>query len=137
MLDMSDARSSSQILDGFYGIENQSWRWTAGKFSVMLRPPRNAAQKGATLVLRFAISDAVLNKLHTQTLTSSIAGHALAPQQYAKSGEQTYTRDVSGDWVKSETVKVDFSLDKALPPSGADSRELGVIVSSVGFEAKK
>ena len=33
-------------------------------------------------------------------------------------------------------VNVDFMLDKALPPSPADNRELGVIVSSVGFEAK-
>jgi len=136
MVDMSDARSSSQILTGFYGIENQSWRWTAGKFSVMLRPPRNAAERGAVLVLHFATPEVVLNKLHSQTLTASIAGHALAPQAYTKSGEQTYSRDVSGDLLKGETVKVDFALDKALPPSGSDSRELGVVVSSVGFEAK-
>jgi hypothetical protein len=136
LVTMSDARSSGQILDGFYTIEDKSWRWSAGKFSVMLRTPRTAAQKGATLVLRFAVSEVILKQLHSQTLTASIGGHALAPQHYKTSGEQTYTRDVPGDWLKSETVKVDFSLDKALPPSAADSRELGVIVSSVGFEAK-
>ncbi len=136
LVTMGDARSSGQILDGLYAIEDKSWRWSAGKFSVMLRPPRTAAQKGATLVLHFAVSEAVLKQLHSQTLTASIAGHALAPQEYKTAGEQTYTRDVAGDWLKSETVKVDFSLDKALPPSAADSRELGVIVSSAGFEAK-
>src|SRR5216684_391037 len=41
---MSDPRSSGQIVNGFYGIENQSWRWTAGKFSVLLRPPGSGAQ---------------------------------------------------------------------------------------------
>jgi hypothetical protein len=136
LVDMSDARSSSQILNGFYGIENQSWRWSAGKFSVMLRPPRNAAQRGATLVMHFATPDVVIGKLHSQTLTASIGGQALGSQAYAKSGEQTYSRDVSGDLLKGDMVKVDFVLDKTLPPSASDSRELGVVVSSIGFEAK-
>jgi hypothetical protein len=133
---MSDPRSSSQILNGFYGIENQSWRWSSGKFSVMLRPPRNAGQRGAVLVLHFATPEVVLSKLHSQTLTASIRGQGLGSQAYSKPGEQTYSRDVSGDLLKGEMIKVDFALDKTLPPSGSDNRELGVVVSSVGFEAK-
>jgi hypothetical protein len=35
-----------------------------------------------------------------------------------------------------ETVRVDFQLDKAMPPSGADRRELGIIVLSIGLESK-
>lgn len=136
LVDMSDPRSSSQILNGFFGIENQSWRWTEGKFSVMLRPPRNAAQRGALLVLHFATPEVVLNKLHSQTLTASIGGRALGSQEYTKAGEQTYSRDVSADLLKGETIRVDFAVDKTLPPSGSDSRELGVVVSSIGFEAK-
>jgi hypothetical protein len=31
---------------------------------------------------------------------------------------------------------VDFALDKALPPSGSDQRELGLVVSAVGFDPK-
>jgi hypothetical protein len=136
LVDMSDPRSSGQILNGFYGIENQSWRWTAGKFSVMLRPPRNAAQRGAVLVLHFATPEVVLSKLHSQTLTASIGGQALGSQAYTKPGAQTWSHDVSPDLLKGEMVKVDFVLDKALPPTSADNRELGVVVSSVGFEAK-
>jgi hypothetical protein len=33
-------------------------------------------------------------------------------------------------------VTVDFALDKFLAPGAADQRELGVVVSSIGFEAK-
>jgi hypothetical protein len=135
-VEMADPHSSSQLLNGFYGIENQSWRWTAGKFSVMLRPPRNAAQRGALLVLHLATPDVVIGKLHSQTLTASIGGHTLGPQEYSKSGAQTYSRDVSADLLRGETIKVDFALDKTLPPTSTDSRELGVVVSSVGFEAK-
>ena len=32
-----------------------------------------------------------------------------------------------------ESVKVDFALDKALPPGASDQRELGLVVSAVGF----
>jgi len=136
LVDMSDPRSSSQLLNGFYGIENQSWRWTAGKFSVMLRPPRTAALRGAVLVLHFATPEVVLTRLQSQTLTASIGGRALGSQTYTKPGEQTWSRDVAGDLLKGEMIKVDFALDKTLPPSASDNRELGVVVSSVGFEAK-
>ena len=33
-----------------------------------------------------------------------------------------------------ETVRIDFQLDKAMPPNGADRRELGIIVLNVGLE---
>ena len=35
-----------------------------------------------------------------------------------------------------ESVRVDFVLDKAMPPSGPDIRELGVVVISIGLESK-
>jgi hypothetical protein len=33
-------------------------------------------------------------------------------------------------------VRVDFQLDKSMPPSGADARDLGVVVLSAGVELK-
>jgi hypothetical protein len=33
-------------------------------------------------------------------------------------------------------VRVDFQLDKSIPPSGADLRDLGVVVLSAGLELK-
>jgi hypothetical protein len=33
-------------------------------------------------------------------------------------------------------VRVDFELDKAIPPSEKDARELGVVVSKIGLELK-
>jgi hypothetical protein len=33
-------------------------------------------------------------------------------------------------------VRVDFQLDKAMPPSGADQRELGLVALRVGLESK-
>jgi len=38
-LHVADPKVAAQLISGFYGIEGDSWRWTAGKFSVLLRPP--------------------------------------------------------------------------------------------------
>ncbi len=51
-LNMSGASAKDQLISGFWGLENGAWRWTAGKFSVTLKTPLGAAQKGATLTLR-------------------------------------------------------------------------------------
>ena len=31
----ADPHAATQLLNGFYGIEQNSWRWTAGRFSVL------------------------------------------------------------------------------------------------------
>src|ERR1043166_3237791 len=63
LIHMNDPRNASQLISGFYDIEDHSWRWTAGKFSVLLRPPRTAARKGAVLQLQFSIPEVILSKL--------------------------------------------------------------------------
>ena len=132
----ADPRVAAQLISGFYGIEDNAWRWTAGKFSVLLRPPRTAAQKGAILQLKLALPDPIIGPLKSVTLSATVNGTALPPETYTKSGEFTYARDVPPNLMSGEAVKVEFALDKALPPSAADQRELGLVVSVVGFEPK-
>jgi hypothetical protein len=132
-----DPQSDTQLVTGFYDIEEHAWRWTAQRFSVVLRPPAGGAQRGATLSLQFAVPDAVINKLKTISLSGTIGATPLSPETYTQSGPYTYTRDVPASLLNAEAVRVDFALDKSLPPGTAgDQRELGVIVSSVGLEAK-
>ena len=129
-----DPRASNQFVKGFYAIESESWRWTAKEFSVSLSPPRTAAQNGAVLVLEFSVPDAVIQKFKSITLAGAIGDFKLSPEKYTASGSYSYTRPVAASSLQGATVRADFSLDNALPPSGADSRELGIIVSQVGFK---
>lgn len=133
---VADPRVAAQLISGFYGIEGDSWRWTAGKFAVLLRPPRTASKTGAILQLKFALPEPVIGALKTVSLSATINGTAFPPQSYTQSGEFTYARDVPPNLLGGEAVKVEFALDKALPPSGSDQRELGLVVSAVGFEPK-
>ncbi len=136
MLQAGDPGAAVQFSKGFYAVENNAWRWAAHAFSVTLHPPKAAAANGARLVLKFAIPDAVFQKVGAMKLTARVNGLDLAPEEYKAAGEQTYSRDVPGNALAGEAVMVDFTVDKFLPPSPGDPRELSVIVNAVGFEVK-
>ena len=133
---MGDPKTGTQLIGGFYGIEQESWRWTGRRFSLALHPPFGAAQKGATLQLRLTVPPVVIEKLRTISLSATINGSTLPPETYTQAGDYTYARDVAPGLLAGESVRVDFQLDKAMPPSGADLRELGVVVLSAGLELK-
>jgi len=133
---VADPRASAQLVSGFYGVEGNAWRWTAGKFSVLLRPPRGAAQNGAVLQLKFSVPDPVIARLKTISLSASVGSTKLSPETYTQTGEFTYARDLPPAALASDAVKVDFMLDKSIPPGDVDQRELGIVVTSVGLEPK-
>lgn len=133
---MGDPGAQPQLVKGVYGIESGTWRWTAGHFSILLRSPLASSQHGATLSLALTVPDVILQKLGPVTLTASSAGKKLKSETYSKPGSYTFDADVPGALLGNETVTIDFDLDKSLPPSTSDSRELGLIVSAVSLESK-
>jgi hypothetical protein len=70
------------------------------------------------------------------TLSASVNGLALAPETFTQAGDHVYTREVPANALNGEAVTVEFSVDKSLPPTEQDSRELSLIVFSVGLIAK-
>lgn len=136
MVHVADPRASLQLVRGFHDVEQNAWRWTMAKFSVTLRPPAGAAQKGATLRLNLTVPDPVIQRLKAISLRANVQGVPLEAETYFKPGNYAFTRDVPARALTGDAVTVDFWLDKSLPPGSVDQRELGVVVSSVGFEAK-
>jgi hypothetical protein len=132
----ADPRSATQLVRGFYDIEQNSWRWTMGKFSVALRPPAGAARNGAVLQVRLAVPDPVIEKLKSVTLTPSINGVAIDPETYSKPGEYVFTRDIPPSSLAGDAVTVDFALDKFLAAGMVEQRELGVVVTLIGLLPK-
>jgi hypothetical protein len=132
-----DPNVASHFVKGFWGVEDNSWRWTSKDFSVDLSAPLHSDERGAQLVMKLAIPDPVIQKLNSIQLSASIDGYKPDPQTFTKSGQYTYTRDVPPEKLRNaESVRIDFSLDHALPPDANDQRELGIIVSEVGLVAK-
>ncbi len=136
VLTMADPRANAQLLSGFYPVEQNAWRWTSSKFSVVLRNPRGADQKGATLKLKLTVPDSVIQQVKGTAVSATISGVELAPEPYNAAGEYIYTRDVPARAFAGDSVKIDFALQRFIPPGPVDARELGVVVSMVGLEGK-
>ena len=135
-LQMGDPRAAAQLVGGFHAVENGAWRWTERRFAATLHPPVGAAQKGAFLALKVTVPPVVIEKEKDVTLAAAIAGAQLGPEKYTAAGEYTYRREVPAQALAGDPVRVDFTLDKAMPPGGGDQRELGIIVLAVGLESK-
>jgi hypothetical protein len=130
-----DPKAGAQLLSGFYSIEGNAWRWTAGRFSVLLRTPPGAGQRGGTLAFAFTIPDQTVQKLGNITLTASINGMSLKSAEYHAPGAYIFNADVPASLFAADSVKVDFALDKTMRPDN-DSRDLGVVATSVSVSAK-
>ena len=136
MVKMGDPAAAGQLVSGFHAIEDGAWRWTQKQFTVRLGTPVGAGASGATLTLDFTIPPATIEKLHSLTLSASVAGTKLEPQTYTSAGREKYQKSVPASALNSGAVDVVFQLDKAIPPSGGDARELGVVAIAAGLEAK-
>ncbi len=133
---MNDARVAGQLVSGFYGIENGAWRWTGKQFTVALATPAGAAQRGAVLELKLTVPPVTIEKLQSVALSGSVNGSTLAAETYSQPGQYSYRREIPAAALTGDPTKIAFQLDKAIAPSGADLRELGIIVSSAGLRAK-
>lgn len=102
----------------------------------MLGSPGAGREKGARIVLSFVLPDVPIQKLKSITLYAVVNGVALPPDTYSKTGEYRYSRDLPPSFFTAEKMNVDFHLDKTIPPSTGDLRELGIVVSAIGFENK-
>ena len=131
-----DPGSAPQLVRGFYGIEQNAWRWTAQQFSVALHPPAGSAQAGAVLVVMLTVPDGVIGSLKTVSLSAAINGTTFPAETYSRPGPYVYKTDVPASLLANQRVQVDFQLDKSIPPTGQDIRQLGIVVGSVSLEAK-
>jgi hypothetical protein len=133
---MGDPKVAGQLVRGFHNIEARAWRWTAREFQVALGLPPGAAQKGATLAVRLTVPPVIIEKEGPITLTASIAGTRFEPETYSTTGNFVFRRDVPPNLLAGNSVRVEFALDKAMPPTTMDQRQLGIVVLNVALEPK-
>jgi hypothetical protein len=125
-INMSDPDALSQ-LTGVYGREANGWRWTGPRFSATLGPAANASW----LALDLYIAEASVKRLGRLTLSGSIGSNRLSPETYDQPGEFTYKRRINPDWFATGPATIEFKLDKWLPASAEDSRELGLVLRAI------
>jgi hypothetical protein len=133
VVNVADPADSAQLVRGFSNVEADAWRWSTGKFSVVLRPPAGAAQNGAKLQLVFTLHEAVVSKLGPVTVNATVNGVAVGPETFSTSGDYTYSHEVPASALGADVVTAEFTTDKALAPTDQDKRELALIVKTIGL----
>lgn len=122
-LPMNAPEAAQQIVSGIYDLEGGRWRWTSKEAVVLLKTPQTPAPLRAV----FAIHDRSPARKVTLLLDSRLA----AEQTYSAPGN--YTLDAPARALASSTATVSLVIDKTFSVPG-DSRELGVILSEIGFK---
>ncbi|MGH9721506.1 MAG: class I SAM-dependent methyltransferase [Bryobacteraceae bacterium] len=112
------AMAHLELLSGWHAPEEGGFRWTERRFSVR-QPPGTAR-----FILDFFLPDA-----RAITLRACADGNRLEHQHYSRAGRHRYARTLPG-----AAARIDFELDRVLPPDDRDLRERGIIVTSLEFE---
>jgi hypothetical protein len=124
--------SLERQLEGFHQVEEGRWRWTKQRFSIILDPP--GSSDGHTQVaLEIFIPDHSIQRLGALTLSAHVGNRSLGGETYRTAGKYVFVRSIGNAWLHT-TPRIDFSVDKCLPPTSLDKRELGLIVVALSIK---
>lgn len=134
-VNVADPRTSEQLVEGFYWLEQSSWRWTSKRFAVSLPTPPKIPGHPAVLDLRFTIPDVVTDTLGPITLIARVNGHEVTAQRWKQPGMRLLMSvEVPDDILTEDPTRVEFELDKALDERTSFKYELGIVVLSVSLK---
>jgi tRNA (mo5U34)-methyltransferase len=122
--------SEVELLEGWHDLEDTGWRWTARTFTARIEAEESA--HAPVLTMRLYIAEESMRRLNRLTLSATANGIPLEPAVYETPGLATFVRRLDG--VTDSKIELRFSLDRALLPEEADSRERGIIVTSIQVE---
>jgi Dolichyl-phosphate-mannose-protein mannosyltransferase len=143
-LTMAAPEADQQLLLGFYQLEQNQWRWIGPHaMAVLLAPDAGAGGTGeagassggrdsAASAVRFELSFHIPDMAPARIVSVQLDGRPLASETYA--GPGGYTLRVPARVVPGQAVTVEISVDRSFRAAG-DSRDLGMIVSGLGFVA--
>jgi Dolichyl-phosphate-mannose-protein mannosyltransferase len=121
-LPMKAPEAHDQIVSGLYDLEAGAWRWMSASAVVLLKSPAQPLPIEAV----FTIPDTAPAR-HVELL---LDGRVIASETYTAPG--TYILKSSPQPPAGDTATVTITLDRTFSVPG-DHRELGVVVSALGF----
>jgi len=128
-IDASSPADEGQLLMGFHPREPAGWRWSEPQFTVALAVSAGVREQGGRLEFDFILPDVAAGDLEGLTITARIHGHELPAWRAPGPGTHTAAFSVPAALLQEQEVIIDFSLDRFIPPRGAETRRLGVIPS--------
>ncbi len=130
-VETGDLRARPQLLSGWYGIENGSWRWMARQAEATLVVPNKPE---LAFELRLFFPPEHMQKAGGPiTVAVLFDGQPFAEETYPSPGGYTLKKTVPPGLFQASSVKLTIRLDRAVPAGAADHRELGAVVNGFGF----
>ncbi len=128
----ADLRARPQLLSGWHAIEDGGWRWMGREAQAVLPPPK---QTPAMFEARLFFPDGHMQKVGGPvTVAVLIGGAPFTRETYPRPGAYTISRPLTATPATGQPLKVTFQVDRFLPPTGADRRELGAVINSFGLK---
>jgi hypothetical protein len=121
-LPMNSPAAAYQIVEGAYGLENNSWRWVSATSAFRLHTPPNPA--------RFAAQLFVPPQVTPCTVTVSVNGSVIATAKYPASGRYELSGSIAG--ALPESVTATLTADRTFR-APHDARDLGLVLIAIGF----
>ncbi len=123
VLDLKHVAAETR-LNGFYQVDEGRFRWTMRRFSVTVPRPAGEARIAAEIYL----PPEVLARSGPVTLSIEAGGVPLESERLATAGSRAIVRKLPPGPAGEVTIR--FALDKYIPPSPADRRELGIVAEA-------
>ena len=131
----ADPQATTQLLEGFYPLEQKMWSWTSKKFTVALAPPRQVPGLPVELTLRFTLPEVIVQTLGPITLTARIRGVEVGSRLYDRPGvDLVFDVEVPDALLSNEKTVIEFELDKSMIVDEAPKRELGIVFLSAALQ---
>ena len=122
-LRMNAPEAERQIVSGVYQLENGEWRWIGKTAVILLKPPAVPSP----LVVRFFIPDPA----PARQVRIAVNDQVVATQDCP--GPGTFTVTTLPNKPEGDSATITISVDKTFS-SQSDKRELGIILTDVGFQ---
>lgn len=130
-LKTGDLRSKPQLLSGWYPIEDGAWRWMAKQAEVVLHTP---AEPGLSFEMQLFFPPGYMQSAGGPvTVSVRVNDKPLTKLSYVTPGSYRLTAMVPAGLATFPTSTVNIRLNRVLPLSGSERRELGAIVTELGF----
>jgi 2-polyprenyl-3-methyl-5-hydroxy-6-metoxy-1,4-benzoquinol methylase len=119
---------------GWHEAEQGGWRWTERRFSMRL----TSSVVGGTGEIRMDlyVPEAALAGGEQLILRAVANGVSLPEERFGDAGPRAYVRRLPVSTSQAD-VRIDFTLNRALPPDADDPRERGIIVRAITSCAKR
>ena len=137
---VADPSVSKQLISGFYDAGGNDWRWTGPLFRVALKPPvsgHSEALKPAVLHVHLYFPPDQIRHLGFITLSAETGRYKYNQVTYEEGGPHEFIAEIPAAALCTNVLPITFSLDKYLHGSTVDTRDLGVVISSISLSVRQ